>query len=248
MEPQEQPVTAVPKSNFVVSIPMAIMVAAAMVSGSVLYVGSGGSATALLPSALQPTAQQPGDDAPVQIEDPTTLFASDDPMLGNPNAKVTIVEFSDFQCPFCRRFWKDTYGQLKKEYIDTGKVRLVTRNYPLTFHEAARPAAIASLCAKEQGKFWEYRDKMFGEQEKQGQGTVAFGATELKSWAAAIGMNSQQFNACLDTQKYAAKVDADTAAGAAAGVSGTPSFYINGQQVVGAQPFSTFKKIIDGLL
>lgn len=248
MEPETHSTPSESKKSFVVSIPMAILVAAAMVSGSVLYVGSGSNGTALLPSALQPTAQEPGDTAPVKIKDPSTLFSADDPMIGNAKAKVTIVEFSDFQCPFCRRFWKDTYSQLKKEYIDTGKVRMVTRAFPLSFHEAAKPAAIASLCAKEQGKFWEYRDKVFGEQEKKGQATIAFGVAELKTWATAIGLNAQQFNSCLDTQKYAAKVDADTAAGSAVGVSGTPSFFINGQQVVGAQPFSAFKKIIDELL
>ena len=241
-------VSTEPTKGFMVSIPMAILVAAAMVSGSVLYVGSGGNTAALFPSALQPTAEAPSGDAPVVVKDPSTLFSADDPMVGNSKAKVTIVEFGDFQCPYCRRFWKDTYGQLKKTYIDTGKVRFITRAFPLSFHPAAKPAALASLCAKEQGKFWEYRDKMFGEQEKQGQNTITFGVPELKTWAAAIGLNAQQFNSCLDTQKYTGKVDADTAAGSAAGVSGTPSFFINGQQVVGAQPFDAFKKIIDGLL
>jgi protein-disulfide isomerase len=236
------------KAKFTVSIPMAILVAAAMVSGSVLYVGGGG-ATALFPAKAQQTAQpdnaQP---TPVVIKDPSTLFTTADPMIGNPKAKVTIVEFSDFQCPFCRAFWNDTYAQIKKLYIDTGKVRFVTRAYPLPFHPAARPAALASLCAKEQGKFWEYRDKTFGEQEKQGQATITFGVPELKTWAAAVGLNMTQFNACLDGQKYASQVDADTAAGNAAGVSGTPTFYINGLQVVGAQPFSEFKQVIDAAL
>ncbi len=248
MEPEMNSVSTEPTKGFMVSIPMAILVAAAMVSGSVLYVGSGGNTAALFPSALQPTAEAPSGDAPVVVKDPSTLFSADDPMVGNSKAKVTIVEFGDFQCPYCRRFWKDTYGQLKKTYIDTGKVRFITRAFPLSFHPAAKPAALASLCAKEQGKFWEYRDKMFGEQEKQGQNTITFGVPELKTWAAAIGLNAQQFNSCLDTQKYTGKVDADTAAGSAAGVSGTPSFFINGQQVVGAQPFDAFKKIIDGLL
>jgi len=248
MESETHSIQSEPKKSFIVSVPMAILVAAAMVSGSVLYVGSGGNGAALLPSALQPTAQAPSGDAPVVVKDPSTLFTADDPMIGNAKAEVTIVEFSDFQCPFCRAFWNDTYGQIKKQYIDTGKVRMVTRAFPLSFHPAARPAALASLCAKEQGKFWEYRDKMFDEQQKQGQQTVTFGVAELKTWAAAIGMNAQQFNSCLDSQKYAARVDADTAAGTAAGVSGTPTFYINGQQIVGAQPFSAFKAIIDGLL
>lgn len=247
MESQENPQAPAPTSRFVVSIPMAILVAAAMVSGSVLYVGSGGQAAGLLPSAQQPADQQPDAAAPT-IKDPSSLFTADDPMIGNPKAKVTIVEFGDFQCPFCRQFWNDTYGQLKKDYIDTGKVRFVTRAFPLSFHPAARPAALASLCAQEQGKFWEFRDKVFGEQEKQGQQTITFGIPEIKSWVSTIGMNNQQFNSCLDSQKYASKVDADTAAGTTAGVSGTPSFFINGQQIVGAQPYSSFKQIIDKLL
>ncbi|MEK9208455.1 MAG: thioredoxin domain-containing protein, partial [Patescibacteria group bacterium] len=137
MEPEMNSVSTEPTKGFMVSIPMAILVAAAMVSGSVLYVGSGGNTAALFPSALQPTAEAPSGDAPVVVKDPSTLFSADDPMVGNSKAKVTIVEFGDFQCPYCRRFWKDTYGQLKKTYIDTGKVRFITRAFPLSFHPAA---------------------------------------------------------------------------------------------------------------
>lgn len=227
------------------SIPVAVLLAAIMVSGSILYVGSGGSAS-LLGAVQEP--EQLGGDAPVKIDDPDSLVESDDPVLGNADAPVTIVEFSDFQCPFCRRFWADTYTQLKEEYIDTGKVRLVFRDYPLPFHEAATPSAIAANCADEQGKFWQYHDKMFIEQEKQGQSTVTYGVTELKAWAQQLGLNTAQFNQCLDSKKYADEVEADTAAGSAAGVSGTPSFFVNGQLLVGAQPFSAFKALIDAEL
>jgi len=219
----------------------------------VLYAGSGGL-SASLPAAVQDPQQPDVQPTPVVIKDPSTLFTTEDPSIGNAKAKVTIVEFSDFQCPYCRKFWLDTYGQLKKQYIDSGKVRFISRAFPFSFHPSARPAAIASLCAQEQGKFWEFRDKMFSEQMKKEADpsavavTITFGVADIKAWAASSGLNTQQFNSCLDTEKYGARVDADTAAGSSFGVDGTPSFFINGTQVVGAQPFSEFKKVIDDLL
>jgi len=168
------------------------------------------------------------------------------PVLGNQNAKVTIVEFSDFQCPFCRRFYTDAYQQLKKEYIDTGKVKLYFRHYPLDFHPQAVPAAIASECANDQGKFWEMHDKLYDEQEKKGSGTtIEFTNDEIKTWGADLGLNSTTFNECLDTKKHEAAVTKDTSDGSSAGVTGTPAFFINGTELIGAQPFEAFKAIID---
>jgi len=246
MEPQEQLSPKVAKVHaFVTSIPLAILVAAAMISGSVLYVGSGGLPSANIGDAI---AQVPQEDAPVAIEDPSVLFSNDDAVLGNKDAKVTIVEFSDFQCPFCRSFFEGAYPDIKKNYIDTGKARLVFRHYPLPFHDAARPSALAAECAKEQGKFWQMHDKMFTEQAKKGTGTVAFGVAELKTWAAQIGVNAGQFNSCLDSEKYASKIDASIEDGSKYGVNGTPSFFINGKLLVGAQPFAQFKALIDAEL
>lgn len=241
METNEQPMAPSLWSRFAVNVPVAILISAAMVSGSILYVGGSRSATVALPD-------QQKDDAAVKVKDPSTLFGPNDPMLGNPKAKVTIVEFSDFQCPYCRTFFEDTYGKLKKEYIDTGKVRLVFRNFPLSFHSMAKPAALAAQCAQEQNKFWQYHDALFVEQAKKGQGTISFSATDLKTWAQGIGLNIQQFSQCLDSQKYSAKIDADIAAAGTAGVNGTPSFFINGQLLVGAQPYSEFKALIDDAL
>lgn len=224
--------------------PIAILIAAVMVSASIIYVGSGSTASLLGAGSDVPSVSN----KPVVVKDPATLFGPTDPSQGNPDAKVTIVEFSDFQCPYCRAFFEGAYTQIKQQYIDTGKVRLVFRDYPLSFHPAAKPAALAAGCAQDQGKFWEYHDRMFIEQGKQGTGTITFGATELKSWASQLGMNMTTFNNCLDSSKYAAAVEADTKAGAAAGVSGTPSFFINGELLVGAQPFATFKAAIDKAL
>lgn len=247
MESNEQ--TSISRvASFVMTVPMAVLISGVMISGSILYAGGGQFASGL--PLLNDTIQdeQIAEDEPVKIADPGTLFSNEDPMLGNVNAKVTIVEFSDFQCPFCRRFWTDTYGQLKKDYIDTGKVRLVYRDYPLPFHAAAKPSALAAACAQEQGKFWEFHDKINEEQAKKGVGTVEYGIVELKQWATQIGLKASQFNQCLDSKKYEARVDKDTADASAFGVSGTPSFFVNGEMIVGAQPYSAFKTLIDSKL
>lgn len=169
------------------------------------------------------------------------------PILGNKNAKVAIIEFSDFQCPFCRRFWKDTLPQIKKEYIDTGKVQFAYRHFPLTaIHPAAVPAAQASECANEQGKFWQMHDKIFDEQEKlSAGGTAQFEASDLKKWASDLGLNAAQFNQCFDSGKFTKNVTDDEQEAQKLGVSGTPTTFLNGQAVVGAQPYSAFKTLID---
>lgn len=230
------------------SIPLAILIAGIMISGSVIYIGGGKSAAI---GDQQGLAEQV---TPIPIEDPSILVTESDPVLGDPNAKVTIVEFSDFQCLYCRSFYKDTYGQLKKDYIDTGKVKLVFRDYPLPFHTAAEPAALASLCADDQGKFWQYHDKIFEEQQKREPNTsvvsktIDFDVNDLKSWARQIGLNTTEFNNCLDSAQHENEVQADLAAAIEVGVDGTPSFFINGQLLIGAQPYPVFKQIIDQVL
>lgn len=233
-------------SAFVTNVPLAILVAAAMISGSILYTSSGGTRLAGTQNAA--VAQVQKSVAPEAVKNPDDLLEKFNAILGNAKAKVTIVEFSDFQCPFCRSFFEGAYVQIKKEYIDTGKVRFVYRHYPLPFHSAARPSALAVECAGEQGKFWQLHDKIFAEQTKKGTGTIAYGVPELKTWASQIGLNTSQFNSCLDSEKYASNVDADSAAGAKFGVSGTPAFFINGKLLVGAQPFAQFKALIDSEL
>ena len=173
------------------------------------------------------------------------VSVDDDAFLGDEDAPVVVIEFSDFQCPFCRSFWRDTLPEIKSQYIDTGKVKFVYRDFPLDFHPGAMPAAQATECAEDQGKFWEMHDKIFIEQDKQGGGTIQFGIDDLEKWASEMGLNTGDFNSCLDSQKYAEEVKKDSNDGRLAGVSGTPSFSINGRLIVGAQPFSAFKSIID---
>lgn len=180
------------------------------------------------------------------------ITADDDPYLGNTDAKVEVIEFSDYQCPFCRKYWTETYPQLKEEYIDTGKIKYVFRDFPLNFHQGAIPAAIAGNCIREQlgnEAYFEYHDIAFGEQNKEGSGTIQFGEEEVMSWVSQIdGLDMNAFNTCYNDPAQKAEVDADFEAGAAAGVSGTPSFFINGKLIVGAQPYSVLKAEIDNAL
>ena len=182
----------------------------------------------------------------------------DDPILGNKNAPVTIIEFSDYQCPFCRKFWTETFNQIKKDYIDTGKVKFVYRDFPLSsIHPAAEPAAEAANCVREKGgdeAYYKMHDKIFQEGNKLDggdpitgpvRGTVQFGATELKKWAKDIGYD---ISSCLDSGKFKSEVQKDLADATSAGGQGTPYFIINGKPLSGAQPFSAFKQIIDAEL
>lgn len=164
--------------------------------------------------------------------------AATGPSKGPENAPVTIVEFSDFQCPFCSRAI-GTVDEVTKTYGD--KVRLVFRQFPLDFHKQAQKAAEASLCANDQGKFWDMHDKLFANQS-------ALGVDDLKKYAAELKLDTAKFNACLDSGEKAATVKADQADGSKVGVNGTPAFFINGVMLSGAQPFDEFKSVIDAEL
>jgi protein-disulfide isomerase len=166
----------------------------------------------------------------------TVEVAPDDPVLGDAKAPVTVVEFSDFQCPFCRQVMP-TLKKLREVYGD--RVRIVWKDFPLTsIHPQAFKAAEAAHCAREQSKFWEYHDRLF---ENQG----ALDADFLKKYAADTGLDAAKFNTCLDTAKYAERVQAQMGVGNQLGVSSTPSMFVNGRMVSGAQPFEVFTAIID---
>lgn len=162
----------------------------------------------------------------------------EDPFFGSPDAAVTIIEYSDFQCPYCARA-VPVLNQIKSTYGNA--VRIVYKDFPLGFHQFAQKAAEAGQCANEQGRFWELHDIMFA---NQGSLDVA----SIKGYASSLGLDTNQFNSCLDSGKYASEVQQDVNSGKAAGVSGTPTFFVNGKKIVGAQPFSEFKKIIDAEL
>lgn len=200
-----------------------------------------GSQQAVVPTQVPQAGapQQPAAPDPEKVK--KELKTGHLPVEGNENAKVTIIGFSDFECPFCGRFYSETLGQIRSEYIDTGKVKLYFRHYPLSFHPKAVPLALASECANDQGAFLKMHNKIF-----DNNATVAnMTDDQIKQWGADLGLNTSTFNDCYDNKTHQKKIDEDFAAGGAVGVSGTPTFYINGKQLVGAQPFASFKAIID---
>jgi len=196
---------------------------------------------------------------------------------GSESAPVVIVEYSDFQCPYCRAWFKQSKAHLFEKYVDTGKVQFVYKDFPLNFHAMAAPSANAARCAGDQGKYWEYHDALYAEQDKlnaQG-GTTQYTLDDLKAWGKNLGLNEAQFNACVDDNKYASEIAANMAEGQSAGVTGTPSFVIGkrgesgvlggtpgtpirpfvseagdtiGYLVIGAQPYSSFETALTELL
>jgi len=174
----------------------------------------------------------------VMLEPPRVEVTADGPAHGPADAPVTIVEFSDFQCPFCSRVIP-TIEQVKENYGD--KVRIVFRQFPLNIHPQAQKAAEASLCAEDQGKFWEMHDAMFANQQQ-------LAVDNLKAKAAELGLDAEAFNQCLDSDQHAEKVAADMQDGIAAGVSGTPAMFINGVMVSGAVPYEQVAEVIDAEL
>jgi protein-disulfide isomerase len=165
----------------------------------------------------------------------TVPVSAEDPVRGNANAPVTIVEFSDYQCPFCARV-NPTLEKVRQTYGE--RVRIVFKDYPLPNHAEAPKAAEAARCAGDQNKYWEMHDAMFANQR-------ALGVPSLKQAARAIGLDGAAFDQCLDSGKWAAAVRAGNALGEKMGVNSTPTLYINGRALIGAMPFENFKSIID---
>ncbi len=199
----------------------------------------------------QVPTQQPTSPRATQIYE---ISIGDDPVKGDPNAPVTIIEFSDFQCPFCSRFYSQTLPLLEENYIDTGKIKLVYKDLPLdNLHPNARTAHIAAECADEQGKFWEYHDILF-EKQLQWQGLSPSNLdVTLTNFAVGLGMQNASFQVCMESQEIADEVNDDTIEAASYGTTGTPTFFIGNEKdgfikLVGAQPYTVFKTMIDDQL
>ena len=191
----------------------------------------------------QPAAPAPVDDK-VSMAFPPGGFS-----VGKENAPLVLVEYTDYQCPFCQRYHNDSFGQIKANFIDPGKVRYISRDFPLPFHENARRSATAARCAAEQGKFWELRHTMIVNANQ-------LQADKLGGYAQAASMDVPKFQACVDSDKYRAAIDKDIAEGSAVGVSGTPSFVLGrvedgqlkGVRMVGAMPYAQFEAKIQDML
>lgn len=180
----------------------------------------------------------------------STTLTAEDRVLGEASAPVTIVEYGDFKCPFCARFFVETEPRLRREYIDTGKVRLVWRDFPNIDAESSLTAE-AGRCAQAQGRFWEFHDALytFIWETYYGRGINVEGQAayqdQLDGLASEAGVDAARFRACLDAGTYRDDVAQDRQHGQDQGVRGTPTFIIGGQRVVGAQPFMVFAQLID---
>jgi len=164
------------------------------------------------------------------------ISTDDDPSIGPANAPVTIIEFSDYQCPYCQIWYQQVYQQLVASYPK--QIRFVYRDLPLPGHPEAIPAAQAANCAGEQNAYWKFHDALF--EQKYGLNRAAY-----ERYAADLGLDTKAFTACLDSQRYIEEIQADATDATRVGISGTPSFVINGRILIGALPFSEFKKVID---
>ncbi len=189
-----------------------------------------------------------------QAPQPVKISIDDDPIRGDPNAPITIVEFSDFQCPFCARFHLQTLPLIIEEYIEEGKVNLVYRDFPIqSIHPNALPAAVAAECANEQGRYWEYHDMLFEKQNGWNRLDSNTAISTFSQYATDVGLEQQQFDSCLGSGKYLEEVRGDLSDGRDYGITGTPGFFIGNDEIgfvklSGAQPFDSFKKIIDAQL
>ena len=179
---------------------------------------------------------------PTRTANVDDLDLNDNYFKGSRNAKVTIVEFSDFQCPFCGRFYSETLSQIEQNYINNNKVKFVYADFPLeSIHPNAFPAALAARCAGEQDKFWEFHDKLFENQ-------ALLSESNYKQWAQELGLDTDKFNSCFDSKKYENQIRDDFQDGSSQGISGTPGFIINNQLVSGAQPYQVFEQAIEAAL
>lgn len=215
-------------------LPASILVAALLIAGAVIY-SSG--AKSLNNKTAEVIETFTGGD-----------LLDDDVILGNPDAPVTIVEFGDYQCPFCGRFFSEVEPKIRDEYIKTGKAKMVYRDFAFLGPES-QAAALASQCAAEQGKFWAYHDELYKAEVADGvEHNGNLSAVFLKSLAGKLGLESVKFNSCFDSQKYKSEIQKDYEDGVNAGVRGTPTTFVNGELISGAASYLTFKNLIEEAL
>lgn len=194
-----------------------------------------------------------GQPAPPLTPENILLAIDDDPVKGDRKARLVLIEFSDFQCPFCARFVRETLPEIEKDYIKTGKLKYVFRDFPITAaHKDAFKAALAAGCALDQGKYWEMHDRLF-------ENPTAFTVYNLTQNAEAIGLNKETFQQCLNKNEYETEVQSDFADGLKAGVNQTPTFFLGLTEpnspkvkvltvITGAKPYAVFKAAIDSAL
>lgn len=216
-------------------IPGAVIFAGIIIAGAIIY--------SLKVSNNQPSATNSG-------QEPLTAsmlpeVSSEDFVLGDSAAGVTLIEYADFQCPFCGRFAKDTEPVVREKYVKTGKIKFVYRDFAFLGPESEW-AANAARCAGDQGKFWEYHDYLYSHQNGENRG--AFNKDNLKKFGRELGLNDSRFSVCVDNDTYLPIVKKQTLGGRDSGVQGTPTSFINGKSYVGALPAATISDAIEAVL
>jgi protein-disulfide isomerase len=217
----------------VVSILVAgLVVSSAVVGFSIIYLGQKiVSSSQNKSGGDQPTSE------PVEFKIPQSA-----PFLGHAEAPITVVIFADYQCPFCGLFHTETFPDIKREYIDTGKVKFYYLDFAF-LGEESHAAAEAAKCAGDQGKYWEYHDTLYANQSGENEG--AFNSDTLKKFATSLGLKQDDFNSCFDSGKYKNEVDSETQLGTSAQVNATPTVFINGFRIEGAADYNEYKKLIE---
>lgn len=235
-------------------LPISILIAGVLIAGSLIY--STGKKT-VGPAETKKTDIDSAVQAPAAVQG---VEIGDSVILGDPKAPVTFIEYADYQCPFCTSFFQETEPLLIKDYVDKGKMKMVYKDFAFLDQFAggkneSHLAAEAAVCSADQGKFWDYHDLIFkteladqetnqGKSENNGNLNV----NKLESLASELGLNKEQFNSCLESNKYKDKIQKEVAEAQALGVKATPTFFINGQKFEGALPYPQFKATIDNLL
>lgn len=208
-----------------------IFLCAAIFVGALIFVGPD------LVKQFLPDNIQIAEDLPREVTQSNTM--------GDPKAPVHIVEYGDFQCPYCLKFWSETEPQLIEEYVNTGKVYFEYRSFPIIGPESVT-AAEGAYCAGDQGKFWQFHDTLFT--NWTGENVGDFTQDKLIQYAEALGMDTQTFESCLSEEKYKERVEQDKAQAEEDGVHATPTLFINGFKLEGAQPFKILKQVIEDAL
>ena len=210
--------------------------------GGLSFNDNGGAFAVNDPNPSQPS--QPAQ--PSQPSAPVKVDVGHFPLRGNAKAKVTVIEFADFRCPFCERFYTASEKPLIKEYVDSGKAKLAFRSFAF-LGPASTAASEAAECANDQGQFWKFHDWMYDHQADESN-TEYYSNDNLIKYATDLGLNKDKFSSCLTSHKFAAQVAADLNDGQNAGVNGTPTTFVNGTPIVGAVPYAQVKAAIDQAL
>lgn len=224
-------------------LPASIVFAAVLISGSIIYLVKSGGITK--PTA--PAGNGAGSGQAAQGGDVTKL-GSRDVVMGDPNAPVTVIEYADFQCPFCGRFFLDAGTKIRDQYVKTGKVKMVYRDFAFLGPESTASAEAAE-CAKDQGKFWSYHDALYTEEIADGkENSGNLNRALFLKLANNLGLNVGDFTSCIDSNKYADVVKNSVSDAQSFGVNSTPTIFVGSEKILGAQPFSVFQAAIDKLL